>query len=213
MTAIGHLVPALVVVGVAPAKRTCRFRSGSASWNCPSSATNQGWQNLPQDLRPWIPRRLPLRFVHMRRSRTAPAPLQVRLVRASWPCLSDDDKHAAREGNAAGKAGFRRSFQGDRAAKLGGFRKKSARQQSVSIACIAKRRCMSECAGRRGVIAFDRAGRDLFQRFVVPHLCFSKQSPALQGTKHRALTAQRLHCAVANEVFHFSPPTCLPKFI
>jgi hypothetical protein len=28
--------------------------------------------------------------------------------------------------------------------------------------------------------------------------------------KHRALTAQRFHCAVANEILHFSPPTCLP---
>jgi hypothetical protein len=61
---------------------------------------------------------------------------------------------------------------------------------------------MSECTARRGVVAFDRAGLDFLQRFVVPHLCFSKQSPALKGMKHRALTAQRLHCPVANEVFH-----------
>ena len=61
-------------------KWTCRFRSGSASWNCPSSATNRGWQNLPPDHRPWTPRHLALRLVHMRRSRRASAPLQVRLT-------------------------------------------------------------------------------------------------------------------------------------
>ena len=87
----------------------------------------------------------------------------------------------------------------------------STRQQSATIGRSAKHRCVSECAGRRGLIAFDRAVPDFFQRFMVPHLCFSKQSPTLQGTKHRALTAQRLHCPVANEVFHCSPPTCLPQ--
>src|SRR5436190_20179512 len=113
-----------------------------------------------------------------------------------------------------GKAGFHRFSGRSSRAEVDGFWKKaSTRPQSASIGCIAKRGCMSECTGRRGVIAFGRAGRDFFQRFVVPHLCFSKQSPALQGTKHRALTAQRLHCPVANEVFHFSPPTCLPQII
>jgi hypothetical protein len=32
-------------------KWRCRFRSGSASWNCPSSAMNWDWQNLPLDHR------------------------------------------------------------------------------------------------------------------------------------------------------------------
>src|SRR6476661_330822 len=84
----------------------------------------------------------------------------------------------------------------------------STRQRSACITSIGKRRGLSDCTGRQGSTAFDRVDRDFFQRFVVPHLCFSKQSPALEGVKHRALTAQRFHCPVANEVFHCSPPTC-----
>src|SRR6266446_1287103 len=110
-----------------------------------------------------------------------------------------------------GKAGFHRfSGRSSRYVRRP-LQKVSTRRQSASIGCIAKRRSMSECAGRRGVIAFDRAVCDFFQRLVVPHFSFSKQPPALQGTKHRALTAQRLHCPIANKVFHFSPPTCLPQ--
>jgi hypothetical protein len=69
--------------------------------------------------------------------------------------------------------------------------------------------CPNKRTGRRGAAAVYGAGRN-FQRFVVPHLCFSEQSPAFEGMKHRALTAQRFHCAVANEILHFSPPACLP---
>ena len=39
-------------------------------------------------------------------------------------------------------------------------------------------------------IAFDKARSDFFLRPMMPHLCFGKQSPALERTKHRALTAQ-----------------------
>src|SRR6266853_4324325 len=96
-----------------------------------------------------------------------------------------------------------------RFAKLNGFRQTLARQYSAFAGFTRKGFCSSECTGRRGAIAIDRAGRN-FQRLVVPHLCFSEQSPAFKGMKHRALAAQRFHCAVANEILHFSPPTCLP---
>jgi hypothetical protein len=90
-------------------KWTCRFRSGSASSNCPWSATNRAQRSLVPDRRSWNLARSALRFVHMRRSRRAPAPLQLRLL---W------DDHD----NPNGKVGFR-VFQRDRAAKLDRFRK------------------------------------------------------------------------------------------
>jgi hypothetical protein len=58
----------------------------------------------------------------------------------------------------------------------------------------------------RGVHALLRTGGDFFQRFVVPHFGFGKQTPAFQRTKHRALTAQGFHRAVANDVLHVAPP-------
>src|SRR5216683_1143307 len=94
-------------------------------------------------------------------------------------------------------------------ARLNGFRQALARQQSAFAGFTRKGFCSSECTVRRGTIAIDRAGRN-FQRFVVPHLCFSEQSPAFKGMKYRALAAQRFHCPVANEILHFSPPTSLP---
>jgi hypothetical protein len=90
-----------------------------------------------------------------------------------------------------------------------GPRRTSARQQLASARVDRKRFCPNKRTGRRRAAAVYGAGRN-FQRFVVPHFCFSEQSPAFEGMKHRALTAQRFHCAVANEILHFSPPTCLP---
>ena len=66
----------------------------------------------------------------------------------------------------------------------------------------------SERRGGRGVFALQG-----FLRLVVPHLGFSKQSPALEGMKHRALTAQGFHCAVANEIFHIAPPTPTQSYL
>ena len=48
-------------------------------------------------------------------------------------------------------------------------------------------------------------------RLVMPHFRLSQQSPAFKGMKYRALTAQRLHRAVANEVLHVAPPTPCPE--
>ena len=83
-----------------------------------------------------------------------------------------------------------------------GLRRASIRRQSASIACVGERGRLNECPGRRGAIAFHKMGSDFVLRLVVPHLRFSEQPPALKGMKHRALAAQRLHCAVANKVFH-----------
>jgi hypothetical protein len=52
---------------------------------------------------------------------------------------------------------------------------------------------------------------DLVLRLVVPHLRLGKQAPALKRMKHRALTAQRFHRAVANEVLHVAAPTFYPE--
>jgi hypothetical protein len=55
---------------------------------------------------------------------------------------------------------------------------------------------------------------------MVPHLGFSEQLPAFKRTKHRALTAQRFHRAVADEIravangiLHGAPPTFVPDSI
>jgi hypothetical protein len=176
---------------------TCRSRSGSASSNSPWSTTYRGSQNLPPGRRSWSHDRLARHLVHMRRFRKASARPQLRLLRASWPFLSVDHD------NSLSKAGFR-----DKLRQAERFRRTSARQQSAS-GLTRVQFCSRECASRRSAFAIHGAGRN-FQRFVVPHLCFSEQSPAFKGVKHRALTAQRFHCTVANEILHFSPPTCLP---
>jgi hypothetical protein len=110
-----------------------------------------------------------------------------------------------------GKAGFQASFSAIEASRRQISRisrGNSTRQKSASLVSIRARDRLSEYSGRRGAVAVDRTVCDFFQRLVVPHFSFSKQPPALKRTKHRALTAQRLHCPIANKVFHFSPPTC-----
>ena len=62
-----------------PACSAVRKASHAPSAPALRHGTARRRQNLPQDHRSWIRRRLALRFVHMRRSRTAPAP-QARLV-------------------------------------------------------------------------------------------------------------------------------------
>src|ERR1700733_1423554 len=64
-------------------------------------------------------------------------------------------------------------------------------------------------SARERAIAFHETGSDLLLGFVVPHFRFGQQSPAFERAKHCALAAQGFHRAVANEVFHLSPPTCL----
>jgi hypothetical protein len=94
----------------------------------------------------------------------------------------------------------------------------STRRQPAPVAGNGSRFRPSERGRRRRAIALQdvglrgvgrqRVGRHLVQRLVVPHFGFGEQSPAFEGMKHRALAAQGLHRAVANEVFHFrlQPP-------
>ncbi len=167
---------------------TCRSRSGSASSNSPWSTTCPGVAELAAGSPVVVPRP---------RFRKASARPQLRLLRASWPFLSVDHD------TSLSKARFR-----DKLRQAERFRRTSARQQSAS-GLTRVQFCSRECASRRSAFAIHGAGGN-FQCFVVPHLCFSEQSPTFKGVKHRALTAQRFHCAVANEILHFSPPTCLP---
>src|ERR1700676_2860589 len=88
------------------------------------------------------------------------------------------------------------------------------------VAGIAERSRSREGSGGRRYVGSPGAGGDFILRLVVPHFRLGKQSPALKRPKHRILTAEGFHGAVANEVgavanevLHLAPPVPAQKIL